>query len=412
MGAAAAVCFLAIVGFAVSPLPALAQDILIVRPLNNSPTIVLEQEFVFEVNVSSFATIVGVKINGEPYPIDPSPTVNVRKQVSLEPGFNTFLVEVTTEFDTVEKEFEIRYGAPDEDDREHFQMVTILGQSSVSNPLKISAAGSEVAGIRSFAVLVPRYDWYPSDSDILRLQMVIARDKYDDEALITEEVAFTQLTFSWILGIGQFNFWEFGAGYNSIYTEYDSFFGGTTRQAYDNLLFTTLHMRFGEAASVAEIGFEIKQQEFVEEPDPNDTIDVNAVDKDEDAEIQTLRLKLVIPLWGFRSNFKFAYATFDTEGKIKRKTQIKISDDMTKTYGPFILGFGLRIKQNNFKEPDPDFNDTVPSERLVSLVGNATWPIFESWILVLEAVTESQSSNVSESEYDNDKLTLSTIFIF
>ena len=118
---------------------AIAQDILIVRPLNNNTTVARKQEIIFEVEASSFAPIIEVRINGEVQPIDPSPTVNVRKQVRLARGINTFLVEVATEFENASKEFEIRFGKVPPKAKKQFQFITILGQESVSNPLKVSS---------------------------------------------------------------------------------------------------------------------------------------------------------------------------------------------------------------------------------------------------------------------------------
>ena len=391
---------------------AYGQDILIVRPLNNSSTVAKEQEITFEVNVSSFAPIIEVRINGEPQPINPSPTVSVRKLMRLERGFNTILVEVATEFESASKEFEIRFGKPPVKEPKHFQLVIILGQDSVSNPLKASDSASEVSGTRSFLVLVPRYDWFPSKSDTLRLQMIASRDSYAEEALADEEVAFTQLTLSWILGFSKTDFLTLGMGYNSIYTGFDSLSQGMTRQAYDSFLFSDYRLGIGEVA-YWEFGIEYKQEIFVDESD-HDITSPSYVDpdEDEDATIITLRTKLDTPFLGLRNRLKFSFANYDTDGKLKQKDQIKLSDDITAALGPFIFGIGVRVKQNDFKEPDPSYDDIAPSETLTSYVLNTTWAIFSSWLLVLEGLSESQSSNVAESEYDNTKITLSTLVIF
>lgn len=390
---------------------AVAQDILIVRPLNNNQTVARQREIIFEVNVSSFAPIIEVKINGESQPIDPSPTVNVRKQVRLERGINTFLVEVATEFENASKEFEIRFGKKPPKANEQFQFITILGQDSVSNPLKVSSGGNEVSGTRSFLILIPRYDWFPSKRDTLRLQFLMSRDSYDKEELADEEAAFTQLTLSWIKGFSKTDFLTFGGGYNLIYSRFDSIAQGLTRKAYDTFLSTDYRLGIGEAGSW-EFGIEYKQQNFVDEPDPDSSTFASEQEVDEDATIITLRTMLDTPFFGLKNNLRFSFAQFDTDGKLKQKDQIRLSDTVTKALGPVVLGLGVRVKQNDFKEPDPAFDDVAPSETLTGYAFNAIWAIFPSWILAFEALSESQSSNVAESEYDNTMFSLSTIIIF
>ena len=403
--AAAVLCLFTALALARVVPEARAQDILIVRPLNNSQTVAAQAEIVFEVNVSSFAPVIEVKFNGEPQPIEPAPTVNVRKRMRLQSGFNTILVEVATEFETASKEFEIRFGkAPKKEEKDHFQLVTILGWEQISNPLSLPDSSSVESAARSFVVLVPRLDFFPGENNILRLQMIISRDSFDSGALVDEEIAFTQFTLSWIDGFGKSDSWTLGTGYNLIYSGFDGLVNGLSRQTYDSFVFTDWRLGFGENSSFFEFGVEFKQQEFVEE--------ATEQDEDEDSQIITLRTILESQLWVFKNRFKFSFANTDADGKLKDKDQIKLSDELSHAFGPIVLGFGARVKRNDFKESNPNFADVAPSETLISYVVNAAWAISNSWILTLEGVSESQSSNVAESEYDNTVVTAAAIYVF
>ena len=391
-----------------------AQDILIVRPLNNNQTVATKQEIDFEVVVSSFAPVIEVKFNGEPQPLDPAPTVIVSKSMRLERGINTILVQVATEFETAEKEFEIRFGKPEKKKRPNFQLITMLGAQQKSNPLKLK--DGEIAGTRTFLVLVPRYDWFFGKRDTLRLQSIIARDSYDKEELAAEEVALTQLTLRWIDGNGKNDLWTLGVGYDSIVTE--------TADATDAFLFTDFRWGFGEGPSYFEFGLEWKQQEFEGEPDdaffldpanppdPADPALIEARNNDEDAQVVTLRSTLQSELWTFKSKLKFEFSTLDADGKFKDKDTIKLSEQLSKAFGAWVLGFGLRAKQNSFKESNPQFGDVAPSETLLTFFFNSTVALSKSWLITAEVLTESQTSNVDTSEYDNTALSLAIINVF
>jgi hypothetical protein len=383
------------------------QDILIVRPLDNNQTEVKKRKIVFAVEVSSFDPVLRVTINGEPQKLDPAPTVLIKKRVRLKPGLNKFLVEVTTEFDTASKEFEIRYRtkkkAPAEVKKDPFQLIGVLGGQTSSNALKVPAGATETSARRDFLILIPRYDWVLTKASTLRFQAIFSRDLQEKLELESEEIAFTQFTGSWIINTSKTNSWTFGLGYNLIYQKVDSLLNGENRKEYDVFLFGSVRRGLGPK-SFYDVSLELKTQELVEEPvDP---------DSNEDAQATTLLAALEGPLGGFKGKLKGGYATTDADGKLKDKDVLRLSADLSVPLGTFILGFGVKARQNKFKEPNPFFNDVTPEETLTTYFLNGTLPLSRSWIVTAEYLTESQSSNVPSSEYENDGVATSIIFIF
>lgn len=392
-----------------------AQDILIVRPLENNKTDVFRRVLKFEVRVSAFSPVTRVRINGEAQSIQPANTLQVKKSLRLKPGENNILVQVDSKDGSASRNFVVNYHPKGkrkpkpakkqtEKKKDPFQLISVLGVEYSTNAQKAAEGLTETSGTRFFLVLIPRYDWFPSNTDTLRLQSVISRDKFAEAELEAEEISFTQLTFSWIQEFSKNSFWTIGAGYDGVYQAYDSLIQGQTKKQNDTSLFTTIRLALHEKTAFVEFGLDLKDQQQVEEAEDQD--------KDEDTAFTTLNFLLQGGLFGLKSRTKASYSDADADGKLKDKTVSRLAEELSIPFGSFIFGFGFRAQQSKFAEPDPDFEDVAPKETLLGYFVSGIYAFSSSWILIGEVATETQSSNVPSSEYDNDVLTTSIIYIF
>lgn len=87
---------------------AMAQDVLVYRPLDNSDVVATKAEIVFELEITAFTTIRKVTVNGVEQPISPGTFATVRMPAKLHPGMNHFDVRVVTDAGAVQKAFEIQ----------------------------------------------------------------------------------------------------------------------------------------------------------------------------------------------------------------------------------------------------------------------------------------------------------------
>ncbi len=433
-----------------------AADILIVRPLDNNQTESKKRKILFEVEVSSFDPVLKIAINGKAMRIKPAPTVRVKRRLTLKKGTNKIRVDVTTEFETASKVFEIRYRrkkkGPVEAKKDPFQLITLLGAQESSNALKVNSENPEnpqtaTSARRSFLILIPRYDWALNKASTLRFQGVVSRDilactdtqeqcrkgtddptteeldtipgTENENLLKGQQIAFTQVTANWIRNTSKLNSWSLGIGYNLISLIEDSIATGDDKKEHDLFLSSTMHRGLG-AKSFYEVGLELKSQEVTTEPVDATIIDetsgepitVPAGDLNEDALTTTLQGTLEGPVFGLKGKLKGSFARVDTEGKLKVKDVQKLSAGITIPMGTFILGLGVKASKNKFKEPNPIAGGVKPEQTLISPNVTATWAISRSWIVTAEYLTESQSSNVPESEYDNSALSASLIYIY
>ncbi|MEE8396698.1 MAG: hypothetical protein V3S29_11630, partial [bacterium] len=196
------------------------QDILIFRPLHNSRRAVTTADMLFEVEVSAFDPIVEVKINGRRQRLSPATWVAIRTTVRLRPGENKFRVEAATKTEKAVREFRIRLEgfAKEEEEPRVFSMLTVLGTESATNVNKVpepadpDAETVPIPGTRTFLLAVPSWEWDISPGSALRIRAIISRDRWDnadppddedlkaaqDTALNAEEIAYTQIAFSYI----------------------------------------------------------------------------------------------------------------------------------------------------------------------------------------------------------------------
>ena len=386
-----------------------AEEILIVRPLNNNQTEVSRKIIEFEVRISAFTPIVSVKINGVPVKFLRGPSVLVKRELDLDEGENVIEVEAATEFDEASREFEITYipaGQKGKPERDHFQLVTVLGTQVVSNPLKVPSTINETQGVRTFLILIPRLDVFPSKTSTLRLQTIIARDRYNKDELTGEESALTQVTLSWIMQTGEQDSWTLGAGQNIIDLGYGGLLEGQQLTEKDIFLFSSLRFGLGEGAAFLDLALELKQQDFKEA--------AANPDNEEDAFVLTFKGFLQGGFWIFKSKTKSSLAITAADGKHKDKTESKASEELSISFGRLIVGGGIRIRRNDFRKADTtSFTQPVqPTETLTTFFFNTTLAFSRSWFLTAEYLTESQTSNVRESEYDNTSLSTSFIYIF
>ena len=404
--------FLGVLVLVSFPPLSLAQDILIFRPVANSETIYRAPEIVFEAEISAFSNVLEVKINGEPLSVAQTDAVTVQKPLTLEPGRNVVVVEVRTELGSAKKEFVIRLLREGEEigaeEKRPFRVIVVAGLEDQSNAAKTK---TEFGGLRTFLVAIPEFTMELDDGSKLKYQAIVSRDKYDKDELAGQEIAFTQLTARWERPLEGEDFWTVGAGLNTIDQKFDSLLEGEIPVEDDLFFFGTLHKSTG-GTNFYEVALEIKDQDLA---DPADA------DLNDDATVISLKGVLDRDIAKFRGKFRAGYAITDATGKLRSKTTLQAGAELgyplaelveeQSRFSKTIVGFGLRYRADAFDEPASP-TSPAPEETLTTLFLNAIHPISKTWIISAEYRTESQSSNVAASEYDNTALMASVIYIY
>lgn len=390
------------------------QDILIFRPLHNSRRVATAADVLFEVEVSAFDPIVEVKINGRRQRFSPATWVALRTTVRLRPGENKFRVEAATKTEKAVREFRIRLeglAKADEDKTRIFTMLTVLGTESAENVTKVRPSGTPISGTRTFLLAVPSWEWDISPGSALRIRSIISRDQWaaadpaDDAELNAEEIAYTQIAFSYIRKLSEKDHWDIGLGTNVLYQTFDSVLQGATSLEQDSLLLANLHFGFGES-HFYEFGLEVKGKAM--EGEPADTAE------DEDGTVISLKGVLDMGFGSFRTRIGAGVANFDAEGSNKVKTVSRFFVGAKYALGGFKFGLGAKTKQSDFPE---NANGPI-SETLVTTLVDLTYGFTKSLFFTLASKTEARSSNVvndaggDDRQYENTGTSAALIYNF
>jgi hypothetical protein len=390
---------------------AMAQDVLIIRPLANNESEVTAAQIRFEVEISAFSPVTAVKINGQAQPIRQSTWVTLGVPMRLKPGPNRIIVDATTEFGTVSREFVINLKyeekapaekAVPEEGGVGFQLISMLGAQNSSNPLHTPTGTPATSGTRSFLILIPILDWNLDPDSTLQFQGILSRDRYGKEELAAAEVAFTQAAASWIETFGNGGTWKVGAGYNYIDQTYDDLFGGKVHLEEDSLVFTELRWPIAESY-LAVGGLEALNRNLIQDPPEPDLV--------EDATAITLKVGLESETSPLRGKAYVQVTDNDAVGKYKDERILRFTGELSYLFETFILSGGYRLKRSELVEPDPVLGETITST-LSTYVLTGNYLLSETWIINAELLQEQQTSNLDALEYDNTGLSLAIINLF
>lgn len=387
--------------------PAFGQNIVIFRPEGNDATEVKQPDIVFEVQVSAFAPIRSVQVNGQDVPVGQATWVSIKRPYRLHPGENRFVVDATTEFGTARQEFvinlKVQGAKAKKAAKSPFLLIGMLGAQHISNVLKVPENTEPVAGTRRFLILIPRYDFGAGSNSKLRLQSILSRDSYGDDALAEQEVAFTQLTLSWINGDPKQSTWTLGLGYNYIDATFDTLLKGKTHTEDDSFVFGEYQHAFGKTGSWTA-GLEYKNQNLKEE--------AANPDAEEDARVGTLSASVVSGLVAaLRGKLKLGYTVNDAVGKLKDQTISRAAGELAYPLGSFIPSIGVRYRQTTFAEVDPVLEAALET-KLTTAVLTVNYQITDALVLLLEYLSEKQAANVPSQEYTSTASMASLVFIY
>lgn len=382
-----------------------ASDIAIYRPSDRNEQTVNTPRYVFAAEVSAFAPITSVSINGRQVQTPGTTYTTVQVGLRLKPGENRVVVEATTEYETARREFVIRLKYRDQPEaaRKRLQVIAMVGAQHNSNPLQVPDDAEETPGVRTFVLVVPRYDFRLGSADDLRLGAIIARDTYDDEALAQQEVAFTQLTLTWLHGRPKDGQFQLGTGYNRVDLEADTLLAGKTHVESDVLLFTAWRRDFGQDGTW-EAGLNLRQRDITAETDNPDF--------DSDALVYRAYGLVGGGLWGgLRGKARGGYEVTDAKGRYNDLSTLRGELSLTWPLGRFIPAVALRSRREMYAETDP-----VSGEKPVFLVHTGVLTlnvqVTDNWLVVAEAQAESQIAADPTQEYENRTYQLALAYIY
>jgi len=395
------------------PMQGLAQEILIVRPLEKNEVEVSNPAYLFEVEVSAFSRITEVSVNGKRQNIQPDTYITLKVPLQLKPGRNRVRVNASTADARVEKEFFItlrqkgdkavsKKDEGGEKGKDGFQMVTMLGGTRVTNPRSKPGSVNEPIW-KFFLIALPTYNWRLSPANALEFQGIVSRESYWGSNVRDLEVAFTQASASWVLTSEGQSHLKMGLGYNYIFWPKNKHY---LYRSYiiedDTLSFLELHWQINPAHSLT-LGWTGTNKDLADKSP--------FIDYEGDGTATNVDLTYTLQLDGLRLKLDWGSGQTNTVGRYLDDSSSKYGLDVSMLAGDFIFGLKASSTQNTKDEVDPAFGVAGQVERSATGV-YTNYVLSDSVIFNLDFTANSQSSNLPDQTFDNTAMTLALIYIF
>ena len=388
------------------------QDILIYRPADRMEQSVTAPGYRFKAELSAFAPLEEVRINGKAVAVPRETYAVVEAPVTLQPGRNRIVVEAKAGGQTVRQEFLITLKVPSTaaaviegeaaEPEEGFHLVSMAGVQRNSNPARVAPDQAPKAGLREFLVLVPRYDWAVAKGSMLRFQGIAAREAYPADEHKALAVQFTQAATQWIQGAPEGGEWQVGLGVNIVDQRYRTLLQGRYRMEKDSFLGLG-YRRAGKGAALWSAALEFKRQDMALDPGDPDRV--------ADASVLTLNTHYEDDLLGGHGKVRLQVVKNNALGRYQRFTATQVGLEQAYAFGGFIPILSLRMRDQSASETDPLLN-LAPRSRLTaaSLLLNQT--LVDSWFLMGEVATEKRAGNTPTLNYSNTAFALSLVNLF
>ena len=387
-----------------------AEETLIYRPADQVEQTVTTPRYLFQVNISAFAAVEEVRINGIVVAKPKQNFVALKQNIKLKPGRNQIVVEALVQGKSSKQVFPITLKLPKQAEayleggageaEEGFHMVSMFGIRHASNSTLLPEDLPALPGTRGVLLLVPSYDYSLSKNSTLRTQLIISREKYKNPDQAMMAVEFTQLAGMWLKGAPTSGQFQMSMGINAIDQKYRTILQGDYRVENDQ--FATLgYQKATSGGSVWNLGLEVKRLDK--------TTDSMDKDRIEDGRVFTANTKLESDLMGGRGKAGVQIIRNHAEGQYARTKALQVTLEQSFTLGDFIPVLTYRRKEQRGLQKDPLMN-ARPRSRVTGLSFLGNYSLSSSWFLMIEAGTEHGWSNVSS--YSNTTYGVSVVYLY
>ena len=387
-----------------------AEETLIYRPAEQVEQTVTTPSYEFHVNISAFASVEEVRINGKVVAKPNQNFVALKHRLKLKPGRNQIEVVALVRKQSVRQVFPITLKLPKkaeaylgggtDEPEAGFHLVALLGVRRASNSTLLPADLPAQPGTRGVLLLVPSYDHSISKNSTLRAQGILSRERYQNPEQAMMAVQFTQFAGMWLKGAPESGQLQMGLGINAIDQKYRTLIQGDFRVENDQ--FASLgYQKATSGGTVWNLGLEAKRLDKT-----TDSLDKDRV---EDARVFTANTKLESDLMGGRGKASVQIIRNHAEGRYARTKAMQFSLEQSYALGNFIPVLSYRRKEQRGLEKDPLMN-ARPRSRVTGLSFLGNYSLTPTWFLMLEAGKEHGWSNISS--YSNTTYGLSVVYLY
>ncbi len=373
-------------------------NILIFSSSHDPISWVMETKGVLKVGLTAFDIIQHVDINGNIIDIPKDTQAGFEVPYELKARTTPFEITAFTNAGKSSKRFTINYGKKPK--RPSFQLVGILGLASLDN--LYSSPDTKVSDVKLVLTVVPQYELRFWEDSAIRFKGILLREKFSKSDYVDKETSYTQIAVDWVQKNTFLGDLSGGIGWNFVKTNNSSFAGENDVLA-ETFVGFALKRKY-DKNTTWDAGFEYKNKNSYEE--------AADVDDETDAVEMKLKGKGKIKAFGFLHNGKFEYITNDAVGKYQDYSSYTLGYTGSYAMGDVTPSLGYTYKSKTMAISNPSEGGVTPQYTYGKILVKMKYKWSKKSFISLELENKNQVSNLEESTYTNNTITLSLTWMW
>ena len=319
-------------------------DIIIYSNSHGPETYTMQKAGILKIGITSINPIVKLSINDHQVEMPRDSRIDISHPFTLQPGENSFLVQVVTDVGEKEKTFIVNYGGKPKPKKPVFQLIAILGVTGLDNVTNATENDTKLSGSKTSITAVPLLNLMSGGNSELKLKAILLREVFSKEDFNANEISYTQLAVQFKLKETFLGEIQAEIGLNDIRTDNENPLLGKDETVSETFVSGMLKQKIG-AKDNWNVKLEYKMKDSKAE--------VTDVDVDADAAVITLKGALNLGFGGLRSTVKAGYESHDAKGQYIDSSSMNLGVKLKYPLGDLIpsVGFNTKIKTLAVENP-------------------------------------------------------------
>lgn len=377
-------------------------NILIFSPSHEPVSYVKETTGVLKIGITAFSPLLHADVNGTEITIKPDTKAEFEIPYRLRSKTTPFEVTTFTKEGKASKKFVIHFGNKPKPKKPPFQLIALLSAANVDN-INNEPADSEnmVAASKMALTFVPQYEFRLGEVSVLRFKGILLRERYEKEEYQDRETSYTQFAVEWEQRKTFLGTFIAGVGWNAIRLNNGNFIG-ENENSTETFFSTAIKNRINKTDDW-EIGLSYTNQNAAE--------DADNIDEETDGKEIAVKGSTRFTLSVFKNKLKAEASACDAIGKYQDYASASASYTLSLPLGDFTpsVGYTHKFKQMAIDNP---IEDAQPEYTAGTRSAKIKYKLFKRTIFTLEHKSKSQVSNLADSNYTTNTVTLSMIQVF
>ena len=384
-----------------------AQEVLIFSTTHNNEGVskVKKAKGELIVHVSSFSKIKELLLNGRRLPLQNETKATIKQRYYLKRGQNHFRLVVKTDDGIISKNFILEFNKSKREKSKSespFKLITLFGLQSLDNVTNAANGTASSSGLKASLTLIPRYKLPFSKKSGLVFQSIILREQFSDATFSANEIIFNQLTIDWEnkSSIGNY---KVGLGFNDIQNDAAGIIAGENKLESDSFLAVKYNPNVLKDLA---LGFKYTQK----------SLDIpDNIDYDNNGTLISFSAGLKTGFSILKLGLNAGVDNNDSFGKYQQFVATNLKLNLSLLFGKtFTLSVTDNTRKLTYSEKDPLKGNLaeVATNNTLSVKGNYIISLKSGLMSFIEYKQNSQTSNVTDRNYQANTISLTMMYIY